>query len=109
MTPVVGARGGRCRLGRAGRIVSLLAPLGAALAPIAAHAQTCALPVGGTLTGVVNSYYPGVGTAAAGSTQIGVGTRRGAANTIAIGDVLLVIQMQDADIYVGATPTPNGT
>jgi len=61
------------------------------------------------LTGVVNSYYPGVGTAAAGATSITVGARRGSATNIASGDVLLVIQMQDADIYVGTIPSANTT
>ncbi len=97
-TTIVGARGRKGRLSRAGQILSLLVPLAAALAPSPAGAQTCGLPAGGTLTGIVNSYYPGVGTAAAGATSISVGTRRGSATNIASGDVLLVIQMQDADI-----------
>ncbi len=67
-----------------------------------AAANTCPTPgkdgAGGTLANVVNSYYPGVGTAAAGSTTITLGARRGAAATIAVGDLVLVVQMQDAAI-----------
>ncbi len=51
------------------------------------------------LTGIVNSYYPATAGAAAGSTAISVGARiPGASPPIASGDLLLVIQMQDADI-----------
>ena len=50
-----------------------------------------------SLSGVVNTYYPGVGTAAAGATSIDVGAPSGAATPIAAGDLLLVIQMQAAD------------
>lgn len=53
---------------------------------------------GGNLTGVVNSYYPGTANAAAGAKTISVGTRAGASTNIATGDLLLVIQMQDATI-----------
>jgi LPXTG-site transpeptidase (sortase) family protein len=48
--------------------------------------------------GVVNTYYPGVGTASATATSISVGSSSGAAQTIQAGDLLLVIQMQGADI-----------
>jgi LPXTG-site transpeptidase (sortase) family protein len=51
------------------------------------------------LTGVVNSYYPATASAASGATAISVGARIPAASpAIAAGDLLLVIQMQDADI-----------
>lgn len=53
---------------------------------------------GGTLTGVVNTYYPGTATANAGATSITLGTARGATAPIASGNLLLVIQMQDAAI-----------
>ncbi len=54
----------------------------------------------GTLSGVYDSYYkPGLGTISAGATSIGVGTidtsSGGASTSIAIGDELLVMQMQD--------------
>ncbi len=67
-----------------------------------ARSQLCANPgkdgPGGTLTGVINTYYPGTATAAAGSFSIPVGAPSGAATPIAAGDLLLVIQMQDAAI-----------
>jgi LPXTG-site transpeptidase (sortase) family protein len=50
------------------------------------------------LTGVVNTYYPATASAAATATAISVGAPIGAASPIAPGDLLLVIQMQDADI-----------
>ena len=52
---------------------------------------------GGTLAGIVNSYWPGTTTAAAvGATTLNVGARRGAAVSITAGDLVLIIQMQDA-------------
>jgi LPXTG-site transpeptidase (sortase) family protein len=68
-----------------------------------AVAQGCVAPGNDgpnpTLTGVVNTYYPATASAAAGSTTISVGPRlAGATPAIAAGDLLLVIQMQDADI-----------
>jgi len=57
---------------------------------------------GGTLTGIVNAYYPpkNTGTLAAGSTSVALGgaAAGGAQTAIAAGDLLLVIQMQDAAI-----------
>src|SRR5688500_8266507 len=54
---------------------------------------------GGTLAGVVNSYWPGTtATVAAGATGLTVGARRGAAVSITAGDLLLIIQMQDAAV-----------
>ncbi len=62
----------------------------------------CATPgkdvAGGTLAGIVNSYYPGTANAASGATSITVGARTGSATNIANGDLLLVMQMQDAAI-----------
>ena len=73
--------------------------LGAALS---ISAQVCANPgkdgPGGTLGGVVNTYYPGTATASAGATSISIGTSTGSSTAIASGDLLLVIQMQDAAI-----------
>jgi hypothetical protein len=77
-----------------------------ALAAAPAGAQTCTFPASGTITGAVNTYYPGVGTPASGATSISVDTTaiRGATGTpIAAGDMLLVIQMQDAQINDGNT------
>lgn len=54
---------------------------------------------GGTLTGVVNSYWQGSSSPAAGATSLTVtGARRGAAQSITAGDLVLIIQMQDAAI-----------
>ncbi|HEV2705705.1 MAG TPA: hypothetical protein VGV59_07245 [Pyrinomonadaceae bacterium] len=52
----------------------------------------------GTLSGVINTYYPGEANANAGATSITIGTPTGASATIEAGDLLLVIQMQNADI-----------
>ena len=71
--------------------------------PFSAHAQVCALPgsqgdVAG-VSGVVNTYWtPGTGSYGPGSTSIALGGQRGAAATLAEGDLVLVIQMQCADI-----------
>jgi len=66
----------------------------------------CAMPgkdgAGGTLSGVVNAYYPpALGTVAAGATSVTLGAAAaapGAQTPIGIGDLLLVIQMQAAQI-----------
>ena len=84
-------------------------------------APLCVVPgkdgAGGMLSGVVNTYYPGTASVAAGvlNTCIPVGAARGSATPIAGGDLLLVIQMQDADInstntgnYGGANGTGAG-
>jgi hypothetical protein len=67
-----------------------------------AQAQLCATPgkdgLGGTLTGVVNTYYPGGASVAAGATSITLGAATGASTQITSGDLLIVIQMQDASI-----------
>ena len=58
------------------------------------------------ISGIVNTYYPGTAAgAAAGSTSIPVGAldARGSATVIAAGDLLLVVQMQDASIDVSNT------
>jgi uncharacterized repeat protein (TIGR01451 family) len=66
----------------------------------------CAMPgkdgAGGTLSGVVNAYYPpAAGTVAAGATSITLGAAAAAPaaqTAIAVGDLLLVIQTQGAQI-----------
>ena len=51
------------------------------------------------LSGVVNTYYAGVGTASAGATALTVTTpSSGSATQVGVGDLLLVIQMQGAQI-----------
>src|SRR6185503_7234329 len=79
----------------AARLGAAMAATAAALLVIAlaapAAAQTCTFPNSGTITGVVNTYYPGVGTPAAGATSVQVDTSaiRGATGTpIAAGDML---------------------
>ena len=75
---------------------------------------TCGTPggpgPGGTLTGVVNTYYPASASVAAGqaNTCIPVGAARGAAVGISSGDVLLVVQMQDATIDSSNTSNYGG-
>ena len=54
--------------------------------------------VGGTLSGTINAYWPGTGSLRIGSTSIPPGPRSGAAEMIEAGDLLLVIQIQGADI-----------
>jgi uncharacterized repeat protein (TIGR01451 family) len=71
----------------------------------------CATPgkdgQGGTITGIVNAYYPpaNTGTVAAGSKSIvlSAAASGGAQTAIAAGDLLLVIQMQDAAINAANT------
>jgi uncharacterized repeat protein (TIGR01451 family)/fimbrial isopeptide formation D2 family protein len=69
---------------------------------VSVRAQVCANPgkdgPGGTLSGVINTYYPGTANASAGATSISIGTSTGSSTAIATGDLLLVIQMQDAAI-----------
>jgi LPXTG-site transpeptidase (sortase) family protein len=88
------------------------AAISLALAALAVQAPAVALAAGrgcvipgndgpiAALTGVVNSYYPATASAAASATTISVGPAlaAGSPNAIAPGDLLLVIQMQDADI-----------
>ncbi len=71
----------------------------------AAIAQVCATPGTNAATtaiaGIVNSYYPGTGAnVAAGSTLIAVGALETSGNTAAIapGDLLMVMQVQGAEI-----------
>jgi uncharacterized repeat protein (TIGR01451 family) len=84
-------------------------------------APTCGTPggpgPGGTLSGIINTYYPGTASVGAGqaNTCIPVGAARGASATLTSGDLLLVIQMQDATIdssnsnnYGGAVGTGAG-
>ncbi len=76
-------------------------------APRAAVGQLCATPgkdgAGGVLSGVVNTYYPGAASVAAGVTAIPVGAPAGAPTPVAAGDLVLVIQMQGADLNATET------
>ncbi|MBS1655491.1 MAG: hypothetical protein JSU05_11640, partial [Bacteroidetes bacterium] len=62
-------------------------------------------PVSGTTTissasQIINSYYPGQGNPAVGASSLTVGSidARGSATTLSTGDLVLIIQMQGADI-----------
>ena len=69
-----------------------------------AQPLSCATPGrdgnGAAITGVVNTYYPPAAgsTLTAGTNTLTLGASTGAATPIAIGDLLLIIQMQDASI-----------
>ncbi|TMD66788.1 MAG: hypothetical protein E6I84_04900, partial [Chloroflexi bacterium] len=92
----LGHRGGTFVLLLAAAVIALLIPAAPAEA-----AGLCATPGrdgSASLTGIVNTYYPGLATAIAGSTTITLGPATGASTPIAIGDLLLVVQMQDAAI-----------
>ncbi len=60
-------------------------------------------------TTIMNTYYPGVGTAASGARSITVGAPRGNATAIADGDLLLIVQMQGAEIDVGPSAAAGGS
>ncbi len=64
----------------------------------AACATVSQASAGNNLTGVLNTYYPGTASVAKGATTIPVGAATGAGSAIAVGNLLLVIQMQDASI-----------
>ncbi len=81
------------------RLLLLMAMLLAGATPAAAN--WCAAPGrngSGTISGVVNTYFPGTASVSAGATSISIGASSGAPQAIAAGDLLLVIQMQDATI-----------
>ena len=79
--------------------------------PVISQVPVCANPpVSGTtsISGIVNTYFEGQSAsvpANQGNTTINVGSGRGAAPPLAVGDMVLVVQMQGADI--DATNTPN--
>ncbi|MDP9465515.1 MAG: hypothetical protein M3P52_12890, partial [Actinomycetota bacterium] len=73
------------------------------LVPSAAAAALCASPPltgSTTVTGVVNTYYPGLTSITAGTANstTTVGTSRGSATPLAVGDLVVVIQMQGTQI-----------
>src|SRR5438270_12450868 len=81
------------------RVLLLAAVFASLLIPSvrAEAAGSCATPGrDGTvvLNGVINTYYPGIATVTAGATTVVLGPATGAATPIAVGDLLLVIQMQ---------------
>jgi type IX secretion system substrate protein len=79
------------------------------------YAQCGTSPTSGTVTittanTIVNSYYPATGSPTAGTTAISVGTIdvRGAGTAIAAGDLIVIIQMQGADINTANTVAYGG-
>ena len=74
-----------------------------AVAPYSCPVPFTDLPNGGVVDGVINTYFSGTRSTPAGSTRLPIGPAVGASNQIRTGDMLLVIQMQDADI----DPTDN--
>jgi len=82
-------------------VLSLSAFGPAQATPVHADKLICGIPGRdgpASLSGVVNTYYPGTANVSAGSNSIPVGGPSGAATPIQSGDLLLVIQMQGADI-----------
>ncbi|NJK46061.1 MAG: hypothetical protein HC933_18970 [Pleurocapsa sp. SU_196_0] len=75
-----------------------------ALLSSVAHAQIIPSPgkdgVGGTITGIVNTYYPGQGEPNPGDTSLQLGGLNPAGSSLPIraGDLILVMQMQDATL-----------
>jgi hypothetical protein len=68
-------------------------------------AQCGVPPTSGSVTisianNVINTYYPGIGSPAAGSTSLNVGSidPRGNTTAISTGDLVLIVQVQGADI-----------
>ncbi len=56
----------------------------------------------------VNTYFPGVGTASGTAITVGAASASGALNNILAGDLLLVIQVQGADVFINpANPGDN--
>ena len=79
----------------------LLTVVLAVLGCCSAYGQTCAAPGKdgpATPSGIVNTYYQGNGNLAAVATALTLGAASGAAGTVTVGDMLLIIQIQGADI-----------
>ena len=79
-------------------LVLALCLLAAAHPASAAYCSTPGKDGAATPSGTVNTYYPGTASVSSGATSIPVGSSSGNATQISNGDLLLVIQMQDADI-----------
>src|SRR5581483_2144188 len=71
------------------------------------QANTCTTPTAtvGTPAGIINTYFAGTASVAAGSTSITVGAAAGLSTSVAAGDLLIVMQMQNASI--NSTNTSN--
>jgi hypothetical protein len=71
------------------------------LAASTVYAQVCAAPGKdgpATPSGIVNTYYQGNGNLVITATALTLGAASGAVGTVTVGDKLLIIQMQGADI-----------
>jgi len=93
-------------------LVPAFSPTAALTLSLALFAQTpgsvslaaCATPgssgAGGTLSGIVNTYFasPATASVAVGATSLPLGAVSGAATSVRAGDLLLIIQMQGATI-----------
>src|SRR5689334_15809829 len=91
------------------RLLSILLLLFVATVP--GRANYCAQPGKSgtaTISGTVNTYFPGSGSVAVGATSITLGASSGAATGISTGDMLLVIQMQNTT-YATNNSTRYGT
>jgi len=91
-------------------LITLVIPATLFLINQTANAQCGLAPSSGTTTitaanTIVNSYYPGTGNPVSGTSSLVVGTinAAGSAATITAGDLILIIQMQGADINTGNT------
>jgi uncharacterized repeat protein (TIGR01451 family) len=87
----------------AAAVLRLLGLLAFLLGTLPAAAQICPSAgnlVAGPNSGIVNNYYAGSGNLAVGATTLNLGPpdARGLATPVQIGDLLMVIQMQDAPI-----------
>jgi uncharacterized repeat protein (TIGR01451 family) len=81
----------------------ILATLALFIFVLPAAAQTCPAAsnlVTGPNTGIVNNYYPGTSNLAIGATTLTLGTPdgRGLSTAVTVGDLLMIIQMQDGAI-----------
>jgi len=83
-----------------GVVLIVMAALALLAAP-AAWAQTCSIPGNSgnaSIAAQPNTFFPGTDSPAANATSITVGAAAGVSSPIQAGDLLLIIQMQGADI-----------
>lgn len=82
-------------------LVSALVTCMAGVMPFSqVHAAAICTAGSPSVSGIVNTYYTGVGTVSAGTTTLSLGAldARGSTTPIAAGDRILILQMQDATI-----------
>ncbi|MSN24896.1 MAG: DUF11 domain-containing protein [Geobacter sp.] len=82
--------------------------------PTAGFTAVCSNPGAdgpASISGIVNTYYPGSGSASAGSMTVTVGSMdgRGSSTGVAAGDLVIVMQMQDASIDYTNTASYGGS